>query len=70
LIFLNYVFWFSSNEPLLRSKALVNDFSQQILPVNQLIVNNTTARDRSRSENDLAENSVDTQVCFFVCCSF
>ena len=49
----------SSNEP---RKKMGQDFSQQILPVSQLIVNNTATRDRSRSENDLAENLLDTPV--------
>ena len=49
----------------------LNKFSQQILPVSLLIEHksqietNNSARDRSRSENDLLENLIDSPVRFF-----
>jgi hypothetical protein len=49
----------------------LNKFSQQILPVSLLVEHksqietNNTARDRSRSENDLLENLIDSSVRFF-----
>jgi hypothetical protein len=50
----------------------LNKFSQQILPVSLLIEHksqidtNSSARDRSRSENDLLENLIDSPVRFFL----